>query len=148
MPPSKSFHRDALVVRARARVNADVRPLVDAVVALTQWIWAPVVACSISCVYFLKADALPLPRRIMVSAHGSLLSLLYVGALFVYTVGMSKPFLAYPFWVAFVVPLASAALAFAWIRDKGALHALLLLLAACAAWSLFIGTMAVTGEWL
>jgi hypothetical protein len=99
-------------------------------------------------VYFLKADALPMARRIMASAHGSLFALLYAGALVLNGLGLSTETLAVSFWAAFILPLASMALALAWVKGRGVLHLLLLALLVAAAWLLFIGTMAVTGAWL
>lgn len=118
------------------------------VAALGQWILAPVVACGISCVYFLKTNELPFGYRLLASAHGTLLAILYVAALTVHVLGFSSRSFALPFWAAFVLPLASATLALLWVKGKGALHLLLLVGLVCAAWALFVGTMAVTGEWL
>lgn len=120
----------------------------DLAAAVAQWAWAPVIAASISALYFRHARALPAWQRVLGSVHGVLLALLYAGALLIGASGLSAPSLAYPFWAALVLPLVSAALGFTWVRRPGAIHGSLLALLACAAWTFFIGTMAVTGQWL
>lgn len=118
----------------------------DAALAITQWVWAPAIACAISCVYFIKSPALPLSRRLAASFHGSAVALLYVTALLVYVTGLARASFAIPFWLGFLLPLVSVGCALIWLR--GALQWLLFVLLACAASALFIGTMAVTGDWL
>ncbi len=118
------------------------------VVALTQWLWAPVVACAISCAFLLKSGSLPPARRIAASAHGSLVAVLYVGALLVHTLEFSQPSLALPFWVGFLLPAASLVLALLWLKPLRPMHWLLSGVVVCAGWVFFVGTMAVTGEWL
>jgi hypothetical protein len=104
--------------------------------------------CAISCIYFLRANELTLSRRLLVSCHGALVALLYTTALLVSALGFSRHALAVPFWLLFFLPAASVFLALRWVQAPGTLHFLLLALAAAAVWSWFIGTMAVTGEWL
>ena len=116
--------------------------------AIAQWLWAPVLSVGISCVYFVKAPALSIVRRLGVSVHGALLAWLYAVALGVDLLGFSRESFAVPFWVAFALPVASAVFALATFRGNRALHLFQLLLLACATWTFVVGTMAITGNWL
>jgi len=52
------------------------------------------------------------------------------------------------FWTALAFPAISAVVALMRFRGRGTVHWLQIPLLAAAAWICFIGTMAITGEWL
>lgn len=120
----------------------------ETVLALTHLLWAPVLAVLVSAVYYRQAVFLPLRQRVAVSAHGALLALLYGTAFLVAATGASNAQLAIPFWISFLLPIVSILFALARFGGNRAIHLLQLVVAACAFWVLFIGTMAITGEWL
>jgi hypothetical protein len=120
----------------------------DSAFALTQLLWAPILASAVSVLYFRKAAHLPLGQRAAVSAHGALLALIYAIAFLISVAGAARANLAVPFWFAFTLPAVSVLFALARFSGNKSVHLLLLAVAACAVWVFFIGTMAVTGDWL
>lgn len=121
---------------------------VEAAAALIQWFWAPVAAAAVSFAYFRSSKNLRLGERLAVSAHGLSIVLVYVGALLVAAVGLSRASLLYPFWSLFLLPLGLVGFALVRFRGNGAVHLLQLINLLSAGWSFFVGTMAVTGDWL
>jgi F0F1-type ATP synthase assembly protein I len=121
---------------------------VDAAAALFQWLGAPVVAAAVSVAYFRSSKNMGLGERLAVSAHGVAIVLVYVGALLVAAFGLSRASLLYPFWSLFLLPLILVAVALVRFKGNGAVHLLQLANLLSAGWSLFVGTMAVTGDWL
>ena len=120
----------------------------DSAFALIQLLWAPILALAVSVVYFRKAALLPMGQRVAVSAHGALLALIYAVAFLVSAAGAARANLAVPFWSAFTLPVVSVLFALARFSGRKSVHFLLLAVAACAVWVFFVGTMAVTGDWL
>lgn len=120
----------------------------DTAAALVQWLWAPIAAAVVSVVYFRSSKNARLGERLAVSVHGLSIVLVYVGALLVSAGGLSRASLLYPFWVLFLVPLMLAGLALYRFEGNGAVHLLQVVNLVSAGWVFFIGTMAVTGDWL
>jgi hypothetical protein len=121
---------------------------VDAATALFQWLWAPVAAAAVSLAYFRSSKNVLLGERLAVSAHGLAIVLVYATSLLVAAVGLSRASLLYPFWSLFLLPLALAGFALFRFKGNGAVHLLQLVNLMSAGWAFFVGTMAVTGDWL
>lgn len=108
------------------------------------------VMCAVSGVYY--ACDIREPRRsvrLMVSAHGVVGALLYLGALlFWYLSPTYRPWATLPFLLAFVLPLSS--IVFSLLRFKGprVLHLTQFLNLGAMVYALFIGGMAISGDWL
>jgi hypothetical protein len=122
----------------------------EALLAVVIQFWAaPLLALGVSIAYFFASpSSQSVPVRLLASSHGAAIALVYVGALIVSTAGIAKPGLAVPFLLALGVPVLLALLSFFVFRGRPLTHALQLVNVACLAWAFFIGTMAITGEWL
>ena len=106
--------------------------------------------CAISGVYY-ACDIGESKRsvRLMVSAHGALGTLLYSGALLWWYLSPTyRPWATLPFLLAFVMPLSSIIFSFFKFRGPKILHLLQLLNLNALIYALFIGGMAVSGDWL
>ncbi len=114
-----------------------------------QFYGAPVVTAAISAAYFwADRSGAPLGRRILASAHGAAAALLNVAALIIWMVGISKRSFAAPFLWLHLVPVILILLSFFIYRGPKWMHFLQLPNVAALLWGLFIGSMAVTNEWL
>src|ERR1700730_594182 len=110
---------------------------------------APLVAICISAVYFFTAPRGDvLPRRLAASAHGLAIAILYFVAMAVFWSHKPNPSYGTPFSLLLLVPLALIATSFFLYRGPKAIHTLHLLNLVCLAWTFFVGSMAVTGNWL
>lgn len=116
--------------------------------ALFQWLWAPLVAASVSVVYFQSSKSPRKSERIATSIHGAVLAALYFGALAVHSFGISNPALGRAFWLSLLVPGGLAVYSLASYRGNKQVHFLQLANLLAALWIWFVGTMAVTGNWL
>ena len=117
--------------------------------AIAQFWLAPLLAAAISAVYFRASPTdQPLLQRLVASGHGAAIAILYGGALAFSAFGISKQSYGLPFMGLLLVPVFLAGLSFALFRGRKYIHLLQILNLACLAWTLFIGGMAVTGEWL
>src|SRR5258706_14008318 len=90
----------------------------------------------------------PLPRSILVPAHGAAMALLYVGAMTVALRGASRPTYGTPFLVFMAIPVLFAILAMRFYQGNRMIHLLQVVNVLCLAWTGFMGRMAVTGKWL
>jgi hypothetical protein len=108
------------------------------------------VMCSISAAYFvLDVGETRRGVRLLVSAHGALGALLYVAALVSWTLApTSRPWAAWPYLLAYLLPLASVLYAFLRFRGPKLLHLVQLANLWAFAYALFVGGMAITGDWL
>jgi hypothetical protein len=116
--------------------------------ALIQWFGAPIVAVAISGMYLLMTHSLSIGKRIAVSAHGFSLAVIYLFAAAAHETGHSRPEFVWPFLATFVLPVTSIVLSLVWYPGRKMLHLLLVPLLYCALWIAFIGSIAVTGDWL
>jgi hypothetical protein len=121
---------------------------VTAVSALLQWLWAPIVAALVSCIYFAQSTNSSFRERLAVSVHGALLALIFLVALMVGFFGLAHRSFAVPFWAALFFPAISALVALVRFQGVATVHWMQVPLLAAAAWIYFVGTMAITGEWL
>ncbi len=119
----------------------------EVVLSALQWLWAPVLACSVSAIYWRKGRGLPGWHRFLVSSSGAVIAAIYGAALLVYLAGLARSGLAVPFWCLLSVPIGLSLASVIKFTGSG-IHWLQLFNLACLAWTFFIGTMAVTGDWL
>ena len=99
--------------------------------------------------YFLDIGETHRRVRIFVSAHGAAGALLYVAALITWDVAPNyRPWAAWPYLLLFLLPLASVIYALVRFRGPRWLHVIQLFNLWAFAYALFIGGMAVTGDWL
>jgi hypothetical protein len=116
--------------------------------ALFQWLWAPLVAAAVSVVYFQSSKSSRRFERFATSIHGALLAVLYFGALGIHSLGLANPMLGKAFWLSLLVPCGLALYAMARFSGNKQVHFLQLANLLAALWIWFVGTMAVTGNWL
>lgn len=116
--------------------------------ALVQWLITPAIGLGVSIAYYQAAEHLTFQKRIAVSAHGGAIAALYVGALGIHLAGLSADSLMKPYWAMFALPTALVAYSLIYFREAGWLHLLQLANSIAIAFTLGVGTMAVTGNWL
>jgi hypothetical protein len=91
------------------------------------------------------------PReRLWVAAHGIAGIVLYLGAFLVAWVDPNnyRPHLSIPYALLYLVPLALIVVAFRRFRGHWLVHALQGPNLLALLWALFVGSMAITGDWL
>ena len=117
--------------------------------AIAQFWIAPLLAAAVSAIYFRASPTdQPLLQILVVSGHGAVIASLYGGALAFSGLGIAKQSYGLPFIGLLLVPVVLVGLSFALFRGRRSVHLLQILNLVCLAWTLFIGGMAVTGEWL
>jgi hypothetical protein len=117
--------------------------------AWAQGLLAPILALVISVVYFISSPRTePLSKRILASAHGVVITAIYMGAMTVFWAQKANPKFITPFLFSLLVPLLLIAVSFFVYRGRKTVHFLQLLNLLCLGWTFFIGSMAVTGDWL
>ena len=119
--------------------------------AALQWYLAPAVMLSVSAAYFFADTRRPAyVARFVSSVHGLLGAALYCGAmtLFIVQPHTHRPQLGLPYAAMFVLPLAAVVASFLTFRGNRWIHLLQVINLLALAWALFIGLMAVTGDWL
>lgn len=87
-------------------------------------------------------------ERLAVSAHGCIISLLYLSAMAIWLLGGSRGGFVKPFLMALIVPVVFIVASFKWFRGNAAIHWLQLINLGGLLWAFFVGGMAITGEWL
>jgi len=117
---------------------------------LVPWSIPALIMITISATYFFMDGAEHKLRiRMFVSAHGLLAALLYIGALAIWMLaGGYRPWAGLPFLLAHLIPLASIVYAFFRFKGPKLLHISQLANVVCMLYTLFVGAMAVTGDWL
>lgn len=121
----------------------------DAAFSFAQFWLAPVLTLLVSVAYFRASpSAQRLGERIAVSAHGAVIAGLYFGAMFLWLSGASRPAYGKPFVYALAVPIALMVFALVRFRGRASVHLLQLINIVGLVWAFFIGSMAVTGDWL
>ena len=114
-----------------------------------QGLLAPILALVISVVYFRSSPRTePLSKRILASAHGAVITAIYMGAMTVFWAQKANPKFITPFLFSLLVPLLLIVVSFFVYRGRKTIHFLQLLNLLCLGWTFFIGSMAVTGDWL
>jgi hypothetical protein len=108
---------------------------------------APALAAAVSGVYFVASPrAEPLRNRILASAHGATIALLYVLAWIVLISGQSNLRLGTPFSFLLLLPLFLIIVSFFFYRGRKVVHWLQIINVVCLLWTGFTGIMLVTGE--
>jgi hypothetical protein len=105
---------------------------------------------TISAAYFwLGKRETDLRTRVFVSLHGLSAALLYFGALVLWEVTQAyRPWAVWPFLLLHLIPVASIIYSLFRFSGPKLLHLTQVANIACMAQTIFIGGMAVTGDWL
>jgi len=121
----------------------------DALSAIAQFWLAPVLALLVSVAYFRASPgAQPLGQRLAVSSHGAVIAGLYFTAMLISAFGMARPSFDRPFTVALALPLMFMAFSLVKFQGRACIHALQVVNLLALFWAFFVGSMAVTGNWL
>jgi len=106
--------------------------------------------CAVSGAYYvLDIGETRLRVRLMVSAHGVLGALLYIGAILWWDFSPRyRPWAVLPYLLAYALPLSSVIYAFLRFRGPKLLHFIQILNLFAFMYAIFIGGMAVSGDWL
>ncbi|MRW89024.1 hypothetical protein GJ699_03410 [Duganella sp. FT80W] len=111
---------------------------------------SPLIMLAVSIVYFSKGDdESRLWVRLLFSLHGMFAALLYIGALAYWQMTQaSHAWAATPYLLLHIISLASIAYAFVYFPGPKRWHLLQIVSLFCMVQTVFIGSMALTGEWL
>lgn len=117
--------------------------------AFAQGWLTPFMTTVISIVYFTTSPRTQsiLPR-LLASAHGLSIAVLYLCALSVHWVGKASPDYEMPFYFLSLLPLFLIIGSFFLFRGRKLIHLLQIPNLLCLLWTFFVGSMAVTGNWL
>jgi hypothetical protein len=117
---------------------------------LAQWYGAPIAMIAVSAAFFFASRNRSFRQRLLVSAHGMSGAVLYVGAFAVASLqpGGYRPSWAGAYATLYLVPLALIGVSILKFQGAKLIHALQVLNLGALTWALFVGTMAVTGDWL
>jgi hypothetical protein len=88
----------------------------------------------------------PLALRVLVSAHGVTIAALFIAAMCIYWSNWSRAAYAKPYAVALLVPLVLIVVSLFAFRGPRSIHWLQLANVFCLAVTLFVGGMAITGD--
>lgn len=122
---------------------------IGAVFVWLQALLAPVLAVIISVRYFRASpDTEPLPKKLLVSAHGVVVAVLYFGAMSVMWSHQSSEALGRPFDYLLPIPVLLGLVSLLMFRGGKQIHWLLVVSLGCLLWTAFVGSMAVTGDFL
>jgi hypothetical protein len=115
-----------------------------------EWYGAPTVMAGVSAAYYFAYRGRPADcRRFLCAAHGFAGVALYFGALTLWALSPEyRPWLAWPYAVLYLIPLSLVAVAFIKVNGSQLIHLLQLPNLCAMFWSLYVGGMAVTGDWL
>jgi hypothetical protein len=123
--------------------------ILPALSAWAQGMLAPILALTISLVYFWSSPSTEtMSRRLLSSAHGASVAVLYMAAMAVFWAHKASPKFGTPFLFLLLIPVILVFASFFLYRGPKSVHLLQVLNLACLAWTFFIGSMAVTGNWL
>ena len=121
----------------------------NTVISHVQFFGAAAVMVFVSIMYF-RASAIgtPLALRVFAASHGAVAALIYLAGMAVWL--FDRPRLAYgtPYAAAFTVPVLLVLLSLFLFRGPARTHLLQLLNVPAMLWAVFVGSMAITGEWL
>jgi hypothetical protein len=108
---------------------------------------APVLAGLVSIVYFMTSpQSQPMRQRLLASAHGAVIVMLYALAWAIIAAGISRPSLLLPFAVSLLFPGVLIAASFFVYKGPRAVHWLQVPNVACLLWTGVAGAMLVTGQ--
>jgi len=133
-------------------LNLDVTLYLENAQHMERWVvWlfevlaAPLLAAFVSVVYFIASPG-PICQRLIASAHGAAIVMLYALAWLFIIAGISRPSLLLPFVVSLLLPAALIAASFLVYKGPKAVHWLQVLNVACLLWTAFTGAMLITGQ--
>lgn len=110
---------------------------------------APIFSVLVSGIYFRSSpSSVPLRMRLFASAHGIAIASLYFVAMGIWRSGTSRASYGIPFLCLLTIPLVLIGVSFFCFRGSRLLHLLQIVNLLCLVWTAFIGSMAVTGDWL
>ena len=136
------------LVHGRSTRSLERTRKMDAFLAYAQFWAAPIIMFAVSAAYF-SADREPrVSRRIIASAHGAVAAAIYFGAVAIHWAGKSRVAFDLPYLALMLIPVALIIASFFKFRGPRIVHVLQFLNVPALVWSLFIGEMAITGEWL
>jgi hypothetical protein len=117
--------------------------------SLFEFFGVPILLVAISATYFwADRTGTPLAQRILTSAHGAVAALIYSLAFGIWVGGASDRAFGTPLVWAQVIPVGLIVLSLVTYRGPKWLHSLQLLNVPAMLWVLFIGSMAITNDWL
>jgi hypothetical protein len=110
----------------------------------------PAFVAAASSVFYFRGSPVsePIKTRLLVSAHGVAILLLYLSAMTVFWTGHSSRNLAVPFELACLIPIALMLVCFLIFRGNRITHIWLIVNTVCLILVWFFGGMAVTDDWL
>jgi hypothetical protein len=87
--------------------------------------------------------------RVLFSMHGVVAALFYLGALAIWEATQAfRPWAAWPYLLLHVIPVASIVFSFVRFPGPKTLHLLQVVNLLCMLQTIFVGGMAITGDWL
>jgi len=105
----------------------------------------PLLAVAISVIYFMTSPrGEPVARRLLASAHGVIIAVLYVGAIYIWLSGNSQREFGTPFLLLLLVPFAAIIASFFFFRGPKLIHLLQLVNILLLLWTGVVGGVAVT----
>jgi len=120
-----------------------------AVAGFAQAWLAPLLAIGTSVVYFIASPTTEsLSKRLLASAHGISIAVIYFAALSVHWLGEPNPDNTRVLLVSLSIPVALAIASLLLFRGRRAIHALQIFNLLSLGWTAFVGSMAVGGTWL
>jgi|SRR6266850_136643 len=121
----------------------------DALVSFAQFFGAPTGLAVVSIMYFLGAKGDPsLVNRVFSSAHGLSVCLIFAVAAYFWISRTARPQYINPYLISHALPLILVAYSLVKYRGPKWIHLLLIPGIIATLWTMFIGAMAVTGDWL
>lgn len=121
----------------------------EAIARFMQWNGVLIVPTLISLVYFWTSPKQQgLATRLWASCHGIVLASIYLGAFFISEMKLSEPIYGWLFAISMLLPLSLMALSFFLYEGPTYVHLLHLVGLICVLWTMFVGGMAITGNWL
>ena len=129
-------------------MEASVPNAVAGVLSLAFLYLAPILAVSISAVYFYTSPHTePLFRRIVASAHGATIALLYIASMCVYWFDLGRVDYGSKFAILLLIPAVLIVVSFFLFRGRKSIHGLQMINFLCLIWTGYVGPMAVAGIW-
>ena len=136
-------------VRRHRHMQSEVPSVLNAAFAIAQFWFAPILALATSAIYFATSPPnQKLSWKLGASAHGASIAALYVAALVVNEIGSPSPSYGTPFTISLLIPCGLILLSLNLYKGRKSVHVLQLINIVCIAWTFFIGSMAITGNWL
>ena len=115
---------------------------------LQGWLPSMIVMTAISVTYFVTDKTPSKAARLVSAAHGLIGAILLGGAIFIWQSGRSNDAFAEPYTLLLLLPVASVVFSFFFYRGRKLVHLLQIPNSLCLLWAFFIGSMAVSGNWL